>query len=314
MKYLITLAAVVAMSARPLYAITLADKGFPEFGDIKIETAGDITVPVVGAPVRQEKSSDITDIGAAGKSITGDNDYSFDIPVDNIGNITEVLDSQNNFLVRVTRNGYGDYAAELMIGGNSAAFSIRKVDADRYLVRSDDVNLTVTHNFFGNYYDISGDIPTPIGETLTLRLNVDAFGAMTASDSGYDLSLRQDRVSGRIDSSVFSEANAACVIALSMAIRRDANQQDPDWHPYNPDPWNPSPYHPDPYHPNPWHPQPGPHPQPPHPQPGPNPQPPHPQPGPNPQPPHPQPGPNPQPPHPNTQPGNSAGRRSRCCR
>ena len=109
MKYIATLAAAALFGAQPLYAVK-ADQGLPAFGELNIEDAGDVPVPVIG--------------DAAGDDADSSN-YAFSIQVQDNGNVTEALDLNNNFLVRVTRSSYGNYAAELMVDGGNATFDIR---------------------------------------------------------------------------------------------------------------------------------------------------------------------------------------------
>jgi hypothetical protein len=293
------LAAAALLGAQPLYAVKLTDKGLPEFGKLNIEDAGE--VPAVAKPLADNLGDDL------------DTSYNFDIPLQFNGSITEAIDINNNLMLRVTRNSYGNYGVEIMVEGGSASFDAIKTGDDDYLLRGDQVNLTFTRNTYENYYDVSGDIPTADGtDKLNMRLTVEQDGSLSAYGSGYDFRLAAGRLTGNVDTAQFSKADLAALASFSVAMRADGINPEP-WHPAPPPPpWVPHPY--DPYHPGPWHPgphpgpfPPGPHPQPvpPGPHPGPFPPGPHPQPvppQPHPQPVPPQPHPQPVPPQPHPQP------------
>lgn len=176
MKHIAKLAAVALLGAQPLYAVKLTDKGLPEFGTLNIEDAG--AVPVVAKPL----ADNIGD--------TVDTNYNFDIPLQFNGAVTEAIDINNNLMLRVTRNSYGNYGVQIMVDGGSAEFTATKTGDDDYLLRGGQVNLAVNRNTYENYYDVSGDIPTADGtDKLSMRLTVEQDGSLSAYGSGYDFRL-----------------------------------------------------------------------------------------------------------------------------
>ena len=82
------------------------------------------------------------------------------------------------------------------------------------------MELSISRNLSDGRYDVSGRIPTPIGNTLSLRMTIDAAGAITASGKGYNLVIGRDRITGQINPKIFSKAVAACVMAPAVALSR----------------------------------------------------------------------------------------------
>ena len=182
-RIILILAAVLSLSVKA----QAADITFDQRGDAT-GIVQDIQNADWSGPIPEPMPTD-----QGGESIVRDMDYSFGLNVvrydENGREITKVEDPENNFLLLVARNAYGDYAVKLTVDDGDAAFDIRKVDQNQYLIRSEEVNLTVKRDVFGGYYDISGDVPTPVGDTLSMRLNIRNDDTLTASDSGYDLAL-----------------------------------------------------------------------------------------------------------------------------
>jgi hypothetical protein len=233
------LAAVLALSAGPLRAFTTAEF-WPEFRDVRPEAANAIEAPAAGVLAEAADVLSAQDGGhhPGGHGLTG---YSFDLPVDNpAGGASpiKVTDKTNDLTVSVVRKAYGSYEAAMSISGGTASFNVFKLGSGHYLVRSGEVNLLAVPAASGNYYDVSGDIPTPAGETLSFKLKTSTDGALGADGTGYKLTLRRDRVAGEVDTKVFSKADAACLMALGLAIFSDAAcAPDPSWVPYMPQPW-----------------------------------------------------------------------------
>ena len=243
MKYaVLAAAAFLSFSAKANAADVSFDQGVDVKGviqDIQANPADDIPLSL---PARAGD-------GQAG-AVTRDMDYVFDVPVQANGNVIESIDTDNNFMVHLDRNAYGNYAVKLMLDGDSVVLNAYKTAGDTYVLRGDEVNLTFKRSFFGGYYDVSGDVPMPNGSALSARVNVDPDGTMRASGDGYDLTLGRYSLSGQLDSSVFSQADAACLMAFSMAVNSDKNNVEP-WHPVVLPVWHP--YHPYPDHYGPWH-------------------------------------------------------------
>ena len=236
MKHILMLVAATLVSAQPLHA-----QGLPEFGDIPVNTVD--SIPAIPAPVPEPVLVD---------EVTSPN-YVFGLNINTNGALTDINTQAGDFKVRIIRVSYGNYLVEMEIDYSTASLNIYRPSAGQYVLRGDEVNLTAVSGRSGDY-NISGDIPTPVVETLSMRLDHDLFGKFAVVGNGYNLKIKSRKITGNINQELFSKADAACVIALAVTIKRDKQDQNSNWDP-NPtwDPnttWDYSHWHPyDPY----WH-------------------------------------------------------------
>lgn len=243
-------AAVLAINAGPLLSATPAG-GWPEFRELRLETVRAAAAPEEGPPETQ----DFDPSGAAPKTHL----YTFDLPVTNPSGLQAPIgieDKPQAVALTAVRKGYGSYEAAMTISGGTDSFKVLKLDRGRYLVRGGEVNLTAVPGASGRYYDVSGNLPTPVGETIKFRLTVSTDGTLGAGGPGCKFTLRGDRAAGKTNTRLFSKADAVCLIALGLAIHADAlSAPGPSWLPYAPGPWVRVPYRPGPDGNNPWYPQ-----------------------------------------------------------
>lgn len=216
--------------------------GWPAFRDIDLEAARATAVPAYAGDL--EASATATDL------------CNLDLPVENPSGLKaqiKAADKTGDLVVTAVRKGYGNYEAGLEVSGGTDTFKVLKLGPGRYLVRGGEVNLTAAQDASGKYFDVSGDIPMPAADTAEFRLKVSTDGTLDVEEPGYTLALRPDRATGAIDLKVFSKADAACLIALGLAINSDRLAPDPSWTPPpEPGPWVRVPYTPGPNGVNPW--------------------------------------------------------------
>ena len=249
-KYSLIFAAVLALnSVRPLSA-SAAD-GWPVFKDIDLETARGIAVPTA-----EPASAKALKISAIVSPL-----YAFELPVENtagLGYPITAAGKTRDLVVTVVRKDYGYYEASLEVSGATDSFKVLKLARGRYLVRGGEVNLMAVPDEAGSYLDISGTIPLPSTDTLKFRLKISTDGTLVSEEPGRRLALRQDQATGELDLKVFSKADAACLIALGLAMTSDRLATDPLWAPPpEPGPWVRVPYKPAPNGLNPWGQRPG---------------------------------------------------------
>jgi hypothetical protein len=243
-KYSLSAAAVLAFNSGRLFAAETA-AGWPEFRTITLEAIRAVDVPAAVTGAAPKVTAPTTAFNTFSLAVT--------YPA---GTQTPIKAEDKAQAITVTagRKGYGVYAASITVSGATDSFTVLKLDRSSYLVRGGEVNLTAVLDGMGRYYDVSGTIPLPGSNTLKLRLAVNPDGTLTAENPAYKLTLSRDRAAGAIDPKIFSKADAACIIALGIAISSDRLAQDPAWiPPATPGPWVRVPYRPGVNGKNPWY-------------------------------------------------------------
>jgi hypothetical protein len=234
-KHTFLLASVLGFNAGACFAAQTA--AWPEFKELNLDAARAMAVPAVTAL----DAGELKAYTAAGPK------YTFALPVTNPSGLNAAIsaaDKAGDMTVAVTRKSYGMYEASMKMGGGTVSFGIFRITSGGYLVRSGDVNITAIPAASGDYYDVSGYIPSPSTTTIKIKLAIGAGRTLGVAEQGYKLSLGAARVTGEITPRIFSKAEAACMVALGMAMHADdLAQPDPAWTPYAPGPWVHQPGH-----------------------------------------------------------------------
>lgn len=239
-------AAVLALNVTRLPAAP-AGEAWPAFREIDLEEARGLDVPAAspGSPEEFKVSTAAL--------------YTFTLPVENPAGLKAPIiaaDKTRDLAVTAVRKSHGDFEAVLEVSGATDSFKVLKLAPGRYLVRGGEVNLTAAQDGTGKYLDISGTIPMPAANTVNFRLKISTDGTLTAEEPGYSLALRRERAAGELDLKLFSKADAACLIALGLAINSDKLDPYPHWAPPpEPGPWVRVPYKPGQNGVNPWGPR-----------------------------------------------------------